>query len=49
VRGIGRRRKQLLDLRSRRRHWELIEETENRNRWKRQFISPTFGRNTYLP
>ena len=40
VKGIGRRRTQLLDdLRNRRRYWELEEGTENRKRWKRQFIN----------
>ena len=36
--GIGRRSTQLLDdLRNRRRYWELKEEAEDPNRWKRQF------------
>ena len=35
VKGVGRRRTQLLDdLRNRRRYWELKEEAEDRNRWK---------------
>ena len=34
VKGVGRRRTQLLDdLRNRRRYWELKEEAEDRNRW----------------
>ena len=39
VKGVGtRRRTQLLDdLRNRRRYWELKEEAEDRNRWRRQF------------
>ena len=42
VKGVGRRRTQLLDdLRNRRRYWELKEEAEDRNRWKRQFINRT--------
>ena len=40
VRGVGRRRTQLLDyFRNRRRYWELKEEAEDRKRWRRQFIS----------
>jgi hypothetical protein len=40
VKGVGRRRKQLLDdLRNRRRYWELKEEAEDRKRWRRPFIS----------
>jgi hypothetical protein len=36
VKGVGRRRTQLLDyLRNRRRYWELKEEVENRKRWER--------------
>ena len=41
IKGVGRRtgRTQLLeDLRNRRRYWELKEEAEDRERWKRQFI-----------
>jgi hypothetical protein len=50
VKGVGRRRTQLLDdLRNRRRYWELKEEAEDQNRWKQQFINRTQGRNTYLP
>ena len=42
VKGVGRRRTQLIDdLRNRRRYWELKEEAEDRNRWKRQFINRT--------
>jgi len=42
VRGVGRRRTQLLDdLRDRRRYWELKEEAEDRKRWRRQFINRT--------
>ena len=42
VKGIGRRRTQLLDdLRNRRRYWELKEEAEDRITWKRQFITRT--------
>ena len=40
VKEVVRRRTQLLgDLRNRRRYWELTEETEDRNRWKLQFIN----------
>ena len=40
VKGVGRRRTQLLDdLRNRRRYWELKEEAEDRKRWKRQCIN----------
>ena len=40
VKGVGRRRTQLLDdLRNRRRYCELKEETEDRKIWKGQFIS----------
>jgi hypothetical protein len=36
VKGVGRRRTQLLDdLRNRRRYWELKEEAEDRESWKR--------------
>jgi hypothetical protein len=50
VKGVGKRRKQLLDdLRNRRRYWELKAEAEDRNRWKRQFIIRTQGRSTLLP
>ena len=51
VKGVGRRRTQLLDdLRNRRRYWELKEEAEYLKRWNRQFITRTYGRNTnYLP
>ena len=42
VKGVGRRRTQLLDdLRNRRRCWELKEEAEDRKRWRRQFINRT--------
>ena len=42
VKGVGRRRIQLLDdLRNRRRYWELKEEAEDRKRWRRQFINRT--------
>ena len=42
VKGVGRRRIQLLDdLRNRRRYLELKEEAEDRKRWKRQFINQT--------
>ena len=42
VKGVGRRRTQLLDdLRNRRRYWELKEEAEDRKRWIRQFIKRT--------
>jgi hypothetical protein len=34
VKGIGRRRTQLLDDSRNRRYWELKEEAEDRNRWK---------------
>ena len=40
VKSVGRRRTQLLDdLRNRRRYWELKEETEDRKRWRLQFIN----------
>ena len=36
IKGVGRRRTQLLDdSRNKRRHWEVKEETEDRKRWKR--------------
>ena len=42
LKGVGRRRTQFLeDLENRRRYWELKEEAEDRNRWKRQFINRT--------
>jgi hypothetical protein len=42
VKGVGRRRTQLLDdLRNRRRYCELKEEAKDRKRRKRQFISQT--------
>jgi hypothetical protein len=46
VKRVGIRRRttttQLLDdLRKRRRYWELKEEAEDRNKWKRQFINRT--------
>ena len=42
VKVVGRRRTQILyDLRNRRRYWELKEEAEDKNRWKRQFINRT--------
>ena len=42
VKGVGRRRTQLLDdLRNRRRYWEKKEEAEDRRRWRRQFINRT--------
>ena len=44
VKGVGRRRTQLLDdLRNRRIYSELKEEAEDRNRWKQQFINRTYG------
>ena len=40
VKGVGRTRTQVLDdMRNRRKYWELKEEAEDRNRWRRQFIS----------
>ena len=40
VKGVRRRRTQILDdLRIRRRYWELMEEAEDRKRWRRQFIN----------
>ena len=40
VKVIGRRKTQLLDgLRNRSKYCELKEETENKKKWKRQFIS----------
>ena len=42
VKGVGRRRTQLLDdLRNRRRYLELKEEAEDRKKWRRQFINRT--------
>jgi hypothetical protein len=41
VEGVGKRRTQLLDLRNRRRYWELKEEAEDKKRWKQQFIYRT--------
>ena len=42
VKGVGKRRTQLVDdLRNRRRYWELKEEAEDRKRWRRQFINGT--------
>ena len=43
VKGVGRRRTQLLDddLRNSRRYWELKEEAEDRNRCKPQFNNRT--------
>ena len=41
VKGVGRRRTQLLDDLMNIRYWELKEETEDRNRWKRRFINRT--------
>ena len=39
---VGRRITQLLDyLRNTKIYWELKEEAEDRNRWKRQFINRT--------
>jgi hypothetical protein len=41
MKGVGRRRTQLLDdFRNRRRYWELKEEAEDRKSW-RQFINQT--------
>ena len=41
--GLGRRRTQLFDdLRNRRRYWELKEEAEDRERWKRHLINRTY-------
>ena len=34
VKGVGRRRQLLDDLRNRRRYWELKEEAEDRKRWR---------------
>ena len=46
VKGVGRRRRQLLDdLRNIRRYWELKEEAEDRNRWNQQFINRKQGGN----
>ena len=39
VKGVGRRRTQLLDYLRNRSYWELKEEAEDRKRWRRQFIS----------
>jgi hypothetical protein len=43
MKGVGRRKQLLDDLRNRR-CWELKEEAEDRNRWKRQFINRTYRR-----
>jgi hypothetical protein len=34
MKGVGRRRTQLLDLRNRRRYWEVKEEAEDKKEWK---------------
>ena len=39
VKAVGRRRTQLLDDLRNERYWDLKEEAEDRNRWKRQFIN----------
>ena len=39
--GVGSRTQLLNDMRNRRRYWELKEGTEDRKRWKRQFINRT--------
>ena len=40
VKGIGRRRTQFLyDFRNRKIYWELKKEAEDRERWKREFIT----------
>ena len=42
VKGVGRRRTELLDnMRNRRRYWELQTEAEDQERWKCQFINRT--------
>ena len=42
VKGVGRIKTQLLDyFRNRRGYWELKEEAEDRERWKRKFINRT--------
>ena len=41
VKGVGRRKLILDDLRNRRRYWKLKEEAEDQKRWIRQFISRT--------
>ena len=41
LKGVGRRRRQLLHDSRNRRYWELKEETEDRNSCKRQFINRT--------
>ena len=42
VKGVGRRRTQLLEvLRNRRRYWEVKEEAEDKKIWRRQFINRT--------
>ena len=42
VKGVEKKRTQFLDdLRNRRRYRELKEETEDRKRWRRQFINRT--------
>jgi hypothetical protein len=41
VKGVGRRRTQLFDDLRNRRYWELKEEAEDRERWKREYINRT--------
>ena len=41
VKGVGRRRTQLLDDLRNRRYWEVKEEAEDQTRWKRQFTNRT--------
>jgi hypothetical protein len=42
VKGVGKRRTQLLvDLRKRRKYWELKEVAEDRKRWKLLLINGT--------
>jgi hypothetical protein len=52
LKGLGRRRRTLVldNLRNRRRYWLQKEETEDKQRWKRKFITSTEGIKTiYLP
>jgi hypothetical protein len=39
MKGLGRRRTQLLDDLRNRKYWELKEEVEDREGWKRPFIN----------
>jgi hypothetical protein len=48
MKGVGRRRTQLLDdLGNRRKQCELKEEAEDRGGWRQQFINQTLGVNIW--